>query len=206
MDRRAFLLPIVVMSVATAGIFAAGVPTLQVAELVESADVIAIGRVVDISDVGVTSIETVNGSFFARRKIGTMMVAQYLKGTASGEVLQFAFLLPDEPMGYRGVDKDAYRMLFLRRAGDAFEVANPFYPSLVARPMKAMPLNSGLLGVLSVLRAARRDHAGNEGPCCRTSVCSARRGDGRGDSPSRVICSVTHSFASRSRGADYPIQ
>jgi hypothetical protein len=131
---------------------------LQLAELVDSADVIAIGRVVDISDVAVTSIETANGHVFARRGIGTMMVAQYLKGAASGEVLQFAFLLPDEPMGYPpGVEKNAYRMLFLRRAGDAFEVANPFYPSLVARPMAAMPSNSGLVGVLSVLRAVMLD-------------------------------------------------
>jgi len=142
----------VLIALATAPAFAVPIPSLDLVKLFDSADVVAMGRIVDIYDAAVTTIDTVNGSHLARQISGTMAVDQYLKGTANAEELHFTFALPDEPIGYGSVTPGTYRMLFLRRAGESFEVASVFYPALVAQPTSIGVSKSGLEGVVAVLR------------------------------------------------------
>jgi hypothetical protein len=108
------------------------VPILNLAKLVEQADVVAMGTVLAISDVGSTSVGGANGAIQARSMLGELQVDHVLKGPAEIGSLQFRFAQPDVFIGYGGVGVDSYRMFFLKRNGGRYEFVSPYYPSVVA--------------------------------------------------------------------------
>jgi hypothetical protein len=121
---------VVIMLVSTGD--ATPVPTLNLAKLVEQADVVAMGTVLAISDVGSTSVGGANGAIQARSMLGELQVDHVLKGPAEIGSLQFRFAQPDVFIGYGGVGVDSYRMFFLKRSGGRYEFVSPYYPSVVA--------------------------------------------------------------------------
>ena len=64
---------------ATVG-YAALVPVLDIAKLVERADIVVIGRIVHVADAGPASIDLANGQVQARSMLGEVLVDHVFKG------------------------------------------------------------------------------------------------------------------------------
>lgn len=113
---------------------AAPIPVLDLGELTKRADIVAIGTVVSMSDLGPISRDATIGRISARRMAAQLLIDQIIKGPQLTSV-QFQFALADAPGAALGaVDAGSYRMFFLKRQSDRFELADPYYPSLVASP------------------------------------------------------------------------
>jgi len=113
------------------------IPGLNLAALTDSSDLIIAGQVLALKEAG-HGIVRVNGKQFSSiRMLATIHVDQVLKGSFGSPRLEVGFDLPISPagsMGYRGVPAGAYRLVFLRGSTPKYELANPFYPSVVASP------------------------------------------------------------------------
>src|ERR1700730_16829486 len=136
---------------------AALVPTINLTDLVEEADVVVIGTVIRISDTGPTSIATFNNTVAARRMDGEVVVDQILKGPSGLSSVRFQFSLPTVVIGYRSVRSGSYRILFLKSKGDHYEFVSPYYPTVVAvagnRLQSERPLDKALEAVVAVLQS-----------------------------------------------------
>jgi len=136
---------------------AALVPTINITKLVDNADVIVMGTVVRITDMGPTSVATFNNPVAGRMMSGEMLVDQVLGGPTTLSSVQFQFSVPSVAIGYRGVRSSSYRILFLKRNGEHYEFVSPYYPSVVAiagsRIQSERPLDKVLEVIASVLRS-----------------------------------------------------
>jgi len=111
---------------------AAPIPILNIEELTKRADVVAVGTVTAISELGRISQSATTGQVAGRRMAAQLLIDQVVKGPQLTS-LQFQFALADVPGAALGVvDAGSYRMFFLKRQSDRFELADPYYPSLVA--------------------------------------------------------------------------
>lgn len=135
---------------------------------VEAAEVIAVGGVGLVRQVGTGQVEIGGRSFPATLFETEVRVDRALKGTEVPQRLIVQFSIPISPgggIGYTGVAPSSYRMLFLRRAADHFEFANPFYPSLPATSQPALSPFVDSLGavvfelgqVIGAVRASEMD-------------------------------------------------
>lgn len=159
--RKVLLKPwpylLVVVTANVAGAFP--VPVLHVADLVREADVVAVGTITSISEVGSTLIDTPTnlGKVRARVISGDLVVDQILKGTPDITKITFQFYLPEEPIGYSGVAPSSYRIFFLKRRGNHYEFVSPYYPSVVAFPKPRIEVGTTLdrvaMAVATVLRS-----------------------------------------------------
>lgn len=135
----------------------APMPLLNVSDLVAKSDVVAVGTVTFVADAGPASLEAPNGTIPARLMAGEMVIDQILKGPIELVSVRFQFKLPDVAMGYRGVAPRGYRILFLKRQGDHYEFASPYYPSVVAvsgaRVKAEQPVDRVVEVVAAVLRS-----------------------------------------------------
>jgi hypothetical protein len=130
---------------------------------VEAAEVIVVGRVGFVHQVGAGQVEIGGRSFPAALFEAEARVDRVLKGTEVHQRVIIRFSIPVSPgggIGYTGVAASSYRMLFLKRAADHFEFANPFYPSLPATSQSALPpyvdpLGAVVFGLGQVIGAAR---------------------------------------------------
>jgi HEAT repeat protein len=117
------------------------IPVLNLAELANTADVIAIGQIVSINQENVETM-TINGvPVSMHRMIGEMRLDQALKGNIDKPQVRFEFALSDAPLGYSGVAAGTYRMVFLKRGRSAYTFVSPYYPSVPAAP--GIPLRKG---------------------------------------------------------------
>lgn len=107
------------------------VPQLRVAELVEASDIIAVGTILTIADVGPSSVTTAGGVVSARQILATLATDRVLKGRAATS-LEFQLVLPDAGIGYGGVAAGDYRMFLLKGSGEPYQLVSPYYPSLAA--------------------------------------------------------------------------
>jgi HEAT repeat protein len=107
------------------------VPQFRVADIVKDSDVIAIGVVVSVANLGPTSIVTPNGAISGRQMVATLVTDQMIKGPGKSS-LQFEFAVPDAAIGYGGVEAGDVRMFFLKGRGEPYQLVSPHYPSLVA--------------------------------------------------------------------------
>ena len=119
--------------IATVG-YAAPVPVLDIAKLVERADIVVMGRIVHVADAGPAYIDMANGQVQARSMLGEVLVDHIFKGAPAERSLRFQFAQPDVPMGYRGVASGAYRVLFLTGSDTPYRFASPYHPSVIAAP------------------------------------------------------------------------
>ena len=134
-DRLRFLLVLMaVLLLVPTTARAIPIPALDLKQLTSSADVIAVGQVTSVSDVGPATIKLGDRTFSARQMVVGLQVVRLLKGTASSN-LTFRFTVPDTLLGYGSVGPTQFGMFFLRQpSSQVFEVANPYYPFLVASP------------------------------------------------------------------------
>jgi len=145
------------------GQLAYGTPVrpLDLNALTESADVIVVGRVSSITQVGKTDAE-VRGILKPVRILrGEMSVDTVLKGKVEASDVAFSYLLPiEESFGYRGVPPNSYRILFLK-GKPPYTFADPFYPSLVASAGEPAISGNVFDKVVAIVGSVLRDNHAN---------------------------------------------
>jgi HEAT repeats len=100
-------------------------------ELIDVSDVVVIGRVKQILDLGPTNITGPGSRAVPGRAFEAQIaVAEWLKGSAKGESLSCRFALPDISNGYQGLQKPGTIALFLNERTDHYELAMPFYAAI----------------------------------------------------------------------------
>jgi hypothetical protein len=108
------------------------IPPLSVPELVKNADLILVGEVVAIRDLGAGRLTLESGEKTGRLMRGEVRADEVLKGPADLQTVEFRFFWADEPIGYSGVQLGWYRIILLKKVGSHYEFADPYHPSLVA--------------------------------------------------------------------------
>lgn len=109
-------------------------PILDVDELTKKADLIVVGQVTSVREIGKEVLQTENERVPVRIMLGELRVDRVLKGTSDPPSLRFRFLLPEIFIGWSGVDPLSYRLFFLKVSAGELEFLSPYYPSLVAVP------------------------------------------------------------------------
>lgn len=111
-------------------------PVLNLDALTAEASLIAVGQSTSVRELGRTTVELGNRAFTAREMIAGLRVDKILKGTTdvASPSLKVHFTLPDEFVGWTSVEPLSYRIFFLRETSGQFQLASPYYPSLVAVP------------------------------------------------------------------------
>jgi hypothetical protein len=110
---------------------AAGIPELNLAELIDAADLIAVGKVQGIREISTGEIQINEKQFPAKVLGGEIVVTATLKGGSVLDRIPLQFSLPITPagsVGYRGIPSESYRLVFLKRSGPNFGFVSPYYP------------------------------------------------------------------------------
>lgn len=108
-----------------------GVPNLKIADLVAASDVIVIAHVHEVKEEGPAPPVLFRGQAIAAHKyVAEGEVLSFVKGSISGH-LSVRYNLPDLFIGYQGL-RPGVRAVFLRRSGNTFDLADPYYPDLPA--------------------------------------------------------------------------
>lgn len=116
--------------------FASPVPPLDIETLTSKAAVIAVGRVVSVSAGVATTIRSpyISEPFPGHEFTARLETESILKGQVGGGALKFRYMLPDAPVGYRGIGAGQFGVFFLRESNGGFEILDPYHPFVVAAP------------------------------------------------------------------------
>jgi hypothetical protein len=116
----------------------------DVASLCQQAAVIAVGRVSRVREGGQVTLRSplFGEPLPAHKFLGRLDVESVLKGDVGAPSVEFRFVLPDAPAGYRGIGPGEFGVFFFKKSNGALEVLDPHYPSLVAAPGLASPPGS----------------------------------------------------------------
>jgi hypothetical protein len=108
-----------------------GVPNLRIVELVAASDVIVIAHVYDVREEGPAASVVFRGQPIAANEyLAELDVLSTIKGSVSDH-LSVKYSLPNTFVGYQGL-RLGMRIIFLRRRGSGFELADPYHPDLPA--------------------------------------------------------------------------
>src|SRR5262245_7672343 len=108
-------------------------PALNLPELVQGADLIAVARVTSVREIGITSIDNYGQSIPARRMSGVLEIKRLVKGVASDSTLAVGFAVPNVPLGHTTISAGQFGMFFMRKTtGSMYDFENPYYPFVVA--------------------------------------------------------------------------
>jgi hypothetical protein len=135
--------------------FAAVIPVnvLDLSELVARADLVVVGTVTQLNDSGRSFIDLNGVRIEARQMDGTILVDRVVKGLLDTRVLRLKFIEPQTFVGYRSVGLASYRLIVLRRDGDRYTFASPYYPSFPAVPGIVRGQTSPLDDVVATIAA-----------------------------------------------------
>jgi hypothetical protein len=114
------------------------VPVLSVSDLMERSDLIVVGSVVFVQEVGASTVEIGARSVKAHEMQCTVQLYGTLKGTTDGRELSFRYSLPEEPIGYATISAPSYEIIFLKKGENGYSLTDPYYPSLPAIPGTAV--------------------------------------------------------------------
>jgi len=120
---------------------ASPIPVMNIAQLVERADLVVIGEVVLVVEKSAQDIEINGKTTKVHTMVGEIHVDRILKGFMNTPSLTVEFQLPDEPVGYRGLAHGSYRMVFVTKTPSGYVFVSPYYPSTTAIP--GVPLREG---------------------------------------------------------------
>lgn len=111
-------------------------PALNLDRLTAEANLIAVGQITSVQEIGKTNVQFGDRTFHARAMAAELRVDRMLKGPAEGPstFLKFHFILPDEFIGWRSVTVSSYQVFFLAQTSGELKLANPYYPSVEAIP------------------------------------------------------------------------
>jgi hypothetical protein len=129
------------------------VHSLDIAALVETSDLILVGRVTSIDNRGTVTIDMPAGPALAKSFWANLEADQALKGNPESRNVYFEFFIPEAPSAYRAILQGQYGIFFLRRTADSkFGVCDPSYPVLPAVPTSQSSEGSVLDRVTTILR------------------------------------------------------
>jgi hypothetical protein len=143
---------------AVAGFLAHGcsatvVHMMDVASLVESSDLVVVGRIMSINSGGMVTLSPPGGSQeMARSFFASLRVDYTLKGSAEEGQLTFEFVIPQLPSGgYQAVPNGQYGIFLLRGEQSSYKPTDKTYPFLPAVRSFEPPPGSTLDRVISML-------------------------------------------------------
>ncbi len=110
------------------------VPNLDLPVLCESADLIAVGRIIATRQGGSATATTTSGFVPGRSMIADLRAEKVLKGQTPHTPLHFRFVLPEIAVGFRGVGTGQFGVFFFRRAEDGYQIFDPYHPFVAAVP------------------------------------------------------------------------
>lgn len=110
------------------------IPVMDIADLAERADLVAIGQVILVTQKDTRTVELNGTATRVRVMAGEMRVDHTLKGAINATQLSFEFELQDTSGGYSGIAPASYRMLFLKKTNSGYSFVSNYYPSVVAIP------------------------------------------------------------------------
>jgi hypothetical protein len=111
--------------------WAGGVSILELAALVDASDLVAVGEVSAVSDIGKTTMAIQGKDMSVDVMEAEMHVDRTIKGTAT-QVIRFRFPVPGMGIGYKVLVANSYRVVLFKRRGQVLEFTNPFQPSFPA--------------------------------------------------------------------------
>jgi hypothetical protein len=110
------------------------IPAMDLADLAQRSDLIAIGQIISIVQKDARTIELNGTPTHVRIMVGELRVDQSLKGAVNVPSLSFEFELPDVPLGYGAIAPMSYRMIFLKKVPAGYSFVSAYYPSVCAIP------------------------------------------------------------------------
>jgi hypothetical protein len=140
--RISVSLVVIALGLATAVLSATPVRPLDVAALTAGADLIVIGDVTTVVEVGPTTVNLGWGPISATQFRGSLRADQVLKGKLGTGSLSFRFAMPRDAVGFGGVRREQYGIFFLKATDREWEFFDNNYPALPAVP--SAPLSTGV--------------------------------------------------------------
>ena len=117
---------------------AAPVRPTTLAELVGGSDVVVVGSVSEIRDLGPTTIAQEGRPLTPGRAFEARINARdWLKGSPASDSLLCLFAIPNLSNGYRGLQRVGTLVFFLRQRQGHYELASPFYPAIRVDSVKS---------------------------------------------------------------------
>lgn len=110
------------------------VPGFNLKDLTEASDLVVVGRVVSISEVGIAVTGEDTHKVACKLMTFDLLVDQTLKGFTISQKVTIAFSMPSEFVGYRFPKEGEYGVYFLKQSGKQLVLASHFYPSAMAIP------------------------------------------------------------------------
>jgi len=107
------------------------VPAFSLNQLVNDSDVIVVGEISDMHEIGNTTVLVSGALVRARKMAGVVDVQEVLKGAVRTSRLDIQFAITEKWVGYPSIPSGT-RILFLNLAGETSVPANLYYPSLPA--------------------------------------------------------------------------
>jgi hypothetical protein len=133
MNKRAAWRTVLLVMLLASSAGSIPVPLLDLDDLTNRADLIVLGQVVSLREVGVETIEASGVKVDAAILRGEIRADRVLKGPSTSRVA-FRHWSPVKPVGYRNVQPTVYRIYFLRAIDKGYVFVSPYHPSVVANP------------------------------------------------------------------------
>lgn len=118
-------------------------PIVSTRELVDSADLIIVGKVQSVQQIGTGSIILRGKSYTRLDYQAEITVDETIKGDSVPSNFILGYSTPSEDsagnVAEGGLVFNAYRIIFLVKTSVGYKFANPFYPSLPASPKPCAP-------------------------------------------------------------------
>lgn len=108
------------------------VSAFNLQSLLDASDLVIIGNIEDIQNVGKTEILIGTSSHVAAEMSAQIRVLFTLKGEPILTEMNVHYLIPDAPIGYSTLPPKSCRLLFLKSEGGVYKFATPTRPSLPA--------------------------------------------------------------------------
>jgi hypothetical protein len=130
-------------------------PARDIEQLVSDADIIVLGTIADVTDLGLSSIEGTVGGSGARLVTGRIAIRQVLKGTVENpKEVVFWGTVWNGPTARWALAPNQDSIVFLKHGASHTDFVSPYYPALtiVGRPRVAA--TDPLAGVTEAVAAA----------------------------------------------------
>jgi hypothetical protein len=113
--------------------YATIVPALDLDQLTQASDLIVVGKVASLRQIGITNLPLDSHQVTSRIEKGVISIDRVLKGEVRGGEVSIQFYIPETDIGWPSVTLDSYGIYFLNLRDDGmFVFANPYYPFTIA--------------------------------------------------------------------------
>ena len=133
-------------------------PGFNLPELVKAADLVVVGKIVDVHEVSRVTMTIRNIEQEYQVMQAQIRPARVLKGTVPDALITVRFLLPMRyPIGYRGLNQSEFRLIMLiasKSNPSEYELTSPYYPSQAAISDPPARYDSALASVIAEMSSA----------------------------------------------------